>query len=361
MFANLNNVKSNKPGILTAVARKLKLAAAVAAVSLGIASISQAAVSDVTSITTNRYNTGITTTHFGVTGQWATATPANVYTTSYLGNVEGVTSVTTSAGTFVPSGVANAVVRRYKGPNTDILWYRSAPNANNGPTSPTQTLDSIEATNFEQAFSANNILVGTDNLFTNTNNPAGNNTNVERLDVIFGSGFASASTKAFALFDRGFTGVHDKVKVAAITGIDLVTGKPTSYGSMLTLSQGSWGNTNLTGTQDYVVVRRNNDVPNDAYHPSVWLSQGLGGVLIPTSDLATAGTTVYGYSIFAADVASPNPDWTTYPTSTQESSGGLDAIGTVALVYTIIPEPSSLGLLGASAGLLVSRRRARKN
>lgn len=372
MLNAITTIGMNVSKALTSVARQGRkqaiIAAAVAATGLFAAS-QASAYSDVTSITTMT-STGTVSTVSGVSGYGDANTgftPSNSYNLNYQGKDEAVTSVTTSTGTYLASGLANAVVRRTDtGSNTDIIWYQGT----GGPNSSNLTLNASPVSNFSQAFSGNNLLVGTDNLFANSGNTVGNDTNVERLDVLFPFGFQASSSNAFAVFDRGNIDQHDPFKIAAITSVDPTTGAPTSYGPLLTFALGTWGNNQLTPAETYIVTRRDDSITGDTYHPSDEVVQSMGAVLVNTSDLATAGSTIYGYSIFAGDTNGSGNDllnWknpTYFPENTTASglsastdSGGLDAIGTAAVLYSV-PEPTSatLMLLGM-AGLMVRRNK----
>ena len=375
MLNAFSTIGMNVTGTLSKVAklarRQTIVAAAVAATGLIAASQANAANtgSDVTAITTNLTSGFVqqqSMTGYGTAASGFTSD--KTYNLTYLGEDEAVTSVTTSTGTYIPAGLASTTVRRFSGPNTDIIWYEETPQGN--ANTPNLTLYGTPSTSFAQAFAANNLLLGTDNLFTNTGNRAGNDTNVERLDTIYNVGFKASSSTAFTIFDRGVNSQHDGFGIAAITGLD-ANGVPDAYGPLVEYSFGSWGKTSLNGTNNFIVTRQNDDAP-DGYHPSDEdVQQTLGGTLLTTNDLVPTGTTIYGYSLFAADTTDPTGssdlvNWTNptyFPTDTDgggttaaTDAGGLDAIGTTAVLYTAVPEPTTASIFLIAAGGLLARR-----
>lgn len=367
-MSNQNNIIGKSP-VSRALGKIQKLArgkAAVAAAVLGLAATAMPAhamIADATSVSTTLL-TGSSSVVDNVSGGAAygdavTYKNTNTYNVHYAGDDLRVDSITAANGIWTPVSTATVVVRRSTGgPNNDTVW-----SAGTGNTSvKDQYLLSGQTSGFDQAFSGNNLLVGADNLFSNQGDSRGNNTNVERLDMLFSSGFKAANTSAFTIFDRGVDGQHDAFKIAAITGLDQ-NGNPDSYGPLLSFSQGTWGNTDVVAPKEYVVTRHDNSVSSDPWHPSAIVTQAIGGVVIPTSDLVGAGTTIYGYSLFAADTTGSGSqlvDWNNksfFPHTTNSTqTGGLDAVGTTAVLYTAIPEPSTTALAAMAVGALLIRR-----
>jgi hypothetical protein len=252
--------------------------------------------------------------------------------------------------------------------NNDQLWYKGT---GTGVSGSTVSLYGPAVGGFNQAFDTNNLLLGADNLFSTTGNAVGNNTNVDRLDLLF-TGFQASSTSAFGVMERGPTTDHDTFKIAAITAID-AQGNPTGYGKLITESDGTWGKTNLVAASQEIILRKNNNLtPADTLHPSDSTAQPIGGVLIPTSDLVSAGTTIYGYSLFSADVTGSstgsnnqlvNYNNTSFYHSADSTStgGGLDPVAVAVLYNTSpVPEPASASLLLIAAGGILARRPNRR-
>jgi hypothetical protein len=369
MIQHSINKVVHKVGSTVSKASKAILATAAMA-GLGYASNAFAAPADVTAISTT-FTAGATTTVTGVSGYGDSVTgfkSTNTYTIKYLGGDLALSSVTANGLTYVPSAQAQAVVRRNNvGPNNDILWYATQGTVNTTSGS-TITLEGPQESGYNAALSQNNLFVGADNIFGNTGNGHGNNTDVERVDLLYSSGITTNSTKIFTIFDRGLTGQHDGFKIAAITALD-GSGKPSAYGPVITLNAGAWGNTALLPLDGYTVMRKNNTLVNDKFHPSDSTIQTIGGVAVNTTDLEPAGTTIYGYSLFAPDTkgsGSQLVDWTNssfFPTNSNSSAtgiAGLDPQAGSGVLFTCIPEPSTGALLTVVAGAMLTRRSKRR-
>jgi hypothetical protein len=273
-------------------------------------------------------------------------------------------------------------------PLRSLAWYMEG-NARTGlPSNYNYNLLGGYDPNMESLLGGNNLLVGTDNIFTNTGNGTGNHNTIERVDVLFPGGITVDSTLAFTFYDRGTVNNHDSLSVAAITSLGLVNGDPqapTDYGSRVGVTAANYGSANLInaslaggGTfslnRNYAILRNDNPSATDGAGNADYLSgeaqQGIGGVLIQSTNLASVGTTIYGFSIFPSDVASGATgsslaNWqntTNYPTGSTEVGGqGLDLVGASSVLVRsagAIPEPGTLALLpvGAMAFFLKKRR-----
>jgi hypothetical protein len=349
---------------------KLTVAAMAAMTALAMGSATQAAISNVTSLTTS-LTTGASTTVSGQSGYGASYSiykTSSTYNLDFTGEDEAVKTVTAgSLGTYQVSGLGTVTVRRSStGGNNDTVWYAGT---GNGTNKSTVMLDGSLVSGFNQALSSNNLLMGADNVFSNEGNAVGNNTNVDRIDVVFSAGL-TAGTNAFSVMDRGASNDHDAFKIAAITGIG-TNGQPTSYGPLISFGDGTWGNTNLLPVEEENILRKNNTLAGATLHPSDSTAQAIGGVLIQTDSLVSAGTKIYGYSLFSADAkgtGSQLVDWTntTYfpPANATSSGGGLDPVATIAALYTpltAVPEPAMCSLLMFAACGILGRRHRRDN
>lgn len=376
----MSNIHRNTSG-----KRRTTVVAVAAAVAAGLmpAVAPAATIRDITAIST-RTDTGVSLSVSGVAGIGLAGSAykaSSVYTMTYDDTVQKLLSVTAGGTTYSASGMANNVVRRFDGPNNDTLWYatKSAPSASGS----TITVAGPALGGFTQAFDSNNLLVGADNLFVNTGNTVGNNANVDRLDMLFASGITASSLSAFAVTDRGASNDHDAFKIAAVTAVD-ANGNPSNYGPLLSYADGTWGKTNLVPAGGEVVVRRPNTAATASaagtgttvntnpalYHPSDYVDQPIGGMVVRTSDLVAAGTTIYGYSLFAPTVTGTGTqlvNWTNgkyFPEADYTSKGGgLDPTATLAVLFTApstaLPEPATVGVAAVAAvGLLARRRRA---
>lgn len=283
------------------------------------------------------------------------------YDMTWEGKVDQIDRLETAAGTYAAADVASIFVRRSDGAGNDILWYKADAATDRRPIG----IESQAAANVEDAFGRRNLLVGSDNLFANRGDGTGNVSNVERLDFIFSAGLLTGDARGFSIFDRGMSREHDGFKLAAVTSLD-DAGAPSGYGDVLEFQDGAWGNTDLTEESTYLVVRRDRSSESGLFRPSNLRTQSVGGVFVPTTDLAPAGTTIYGYSLLAPDTQGGGAellDWQNtsfYPQKTLndnvDMAGGLDPLGLSSVLFAAVPEPTCmLGLFGA--GLLLLRRR----
>ncbi len=211
------------------------------------------------------------------------------------------------------------------------------------------------------AFLNNNVLNhGTDNIFTNASNGDGNNNNIERVDVIFPAGIASAyaADAGFILCERGNNNAHDGFRIVAILGIN-GSNDPTSFGAVKTCvagngtNNGSWGHPSLSnGNKNLAAYVLRKDAAEPNLRVSSNVNQELGGVFFSLADLGVnSGQTIYGYSLIGPDgIANPSSaqllntnDATVYPLGTTEAQGGgLDLIS----INTFYGTNQALGLEG---------------
>jgi hypothetical protein len=383
MFKNISNISgvSSKLGNLARTARsKTVLAAAVATTGLGLSSTSRGALYPTITAITTSMTVGSTTSVSGVVGVGATYSQfqaPTTYTMNYANDVDAITSVTAGGLTYSVTGQATATAQYNtafgNGDNNDNVWE-----VGTGGTGSTvvnakgPNLGGTSSAAVDKALSGNNILVGADNVFSNTGNPVGDNTDIVRIDMVFPTTITAASSKAFAIYDRGTANDHDAFQIAAITSINPVTKAPTSYGPLVSFSDGSWGTTSIASATQEDIVRLNNSSASTVLHPADLTNQPIGGVLIPTTSLnVAAGTTIYGYSLFSPDVPSNATSAELLETSNSaifpeansgSTGGGLDPVGAIGALYTqtAVPEPASASLLILTAGGYLARRPKRK-
>jgi hypothetical protein len=364
MFNQTMIIEKNISPLTGAIRRgKTVLAAAVAAVGLGIASHAYAAPADVTAVNATLIP-GVPNTVDNISGVGTTSgyTSSHSYDITYDNDDLQLNSLTAGGVTYTAGPIANnVVVNRLSGGNfTDLVFNQGTV----APTATNLTLMGPLVSGAQAALSGNNLLIGADNVLNDAGNPNGNNTNIQRIDVLFTNGIAASLANVFAIFDRGATNAHDGFKIAAITSMS--GGVPTGYGPLLPVPTGTWGTQDVEPASTYSVTRKNDAAGNVNFHPSDALVQPIGGVVIHSTDLATAGTTIFGYSLFADDVTSSGAalaQISNFPTNTTETDGGLDLVGTEAVLFTStsVPEPTTAvaAILGV-AGLLGRRSKRRQ-
>jgi len=173
---------------------------------------------------------------------------------------------------------------------------------------------------------------GSDNVFCNIGNGAGNNNNIQRIDYIFPDGFPvfnNIDQRGFLVMDRGG---NDQLKMAAITGLD-AGGMPSTFGTPVSVLTSDWGNSGITLN---TMVMRGYTEGGDTQHPSANVGvQNLTGVFVDWQSLGLqTNDYIYGYSLAANDVTTNGAYWTQvantnyFPTNTTSGSayGGLDLI-----------------------------------
>lgn len=282
----------------------------------------------------------------------------NTYTLNYGGAVERILSYKAGTVLYNPldykGSIATTLVRvpnpaftGNQANNNNIIYSRLTSNAGS-----TYNLNAPYLGNEQQAFNANNLNYGTDNLFGNTGDGNGNNNNIERLDVVFRRGLLATSALAFAVFERGVVNAHDPFGIAAVTAVD-AEGRPTAYGPLVRFGAGtpfgSYGTTALVPTNSNWLVTRN-QVANQgalATSPSALVTnQTIGGVTIAVSESGTSsslgvapGTVIYGYSLFGGDITGTGGqnllDPSTFPlnSSSTTGAGGIDLVAYTGVVF----------------------------
>jgi hypothetical protein len=316
----------------------------------------------------------------------ATTVTADGQTATFDNDQEAVINFKTTSGTtyYAVAQAQTAFIDRDTAadtyaPNQLSLWYAYT----GATTSP--VYQGQYQTNANTALLGNNLLEGSDNLLTNNDGNTQSSNDVERLDFILDStGQLATTTQAFAVFDRGNDTNHDAFKIAVITGVDS-NGNPTSYGgNLVTVTPNDYDTSaNPVANQNYTVYRYDDtsspdnisDWDNNVTGGSVSTdlgTQGVGGVVLSLANLGiTAGETIYGYSIMAADVyttgtatvainASISSDLvnymntTYYPDNTSDNTtagnktgdGGLDLMDINGVEFSTVevtPEPGAYG------------------
>jgi hypothetical protein len=326
----------------------------------------QVGISNFTSISDAPTSGDSYTGHGGGVGAQPEYMPSSNNTFTYnFGTASGTTSGLLSVNGYIAGGTAytvmaniitSVVMRRVNNTlatgNRDILFFAGSRNpgiSTSGQTNSSFTinLDAPYIPDMSTAFFQNNLLIGTDNIFSNQGNGNGNNNNIERVDVMAGGGFKvlDALKSGFPILERGVYGQHDPFKVAVITSVD-ASGNPATYSNVVSVNTTDYNNINsqnpvADGTYNYFLFRR--DGTNQLEINQHISNQGIGGVALRFADFGiTDGTTIYGYSILANDFNSTSGsdvvDYTNsahFPTNTSETVGGLDLLAVIGIGFQV--------------------------
>jgi len=279
---------------------------------------------------------------------------------TYLNQTLSLERFQAGGETYAISGTADTIhIRRTAGGlNRSHIWYET--------TSSGGDRRSAYINNIEDAILANNLHVGTHNLFANSNN---NVANIERVDLMVTGGFTASDTFAIPVFDFGTNPSHESFSIALITGVD-GAGDPNAYSDLA--STAPFTATNIHEHDSFAIERfsAGNDTSGVPY--SIFTTtndQGPGGVIFTLADFGvSSGTTIYGYSLFGYDVSDGGNsnnliDWnnaTYFPTNTPENNntaGGFDFSGVNGVFFSVIPEPSVFSLGGIAVVFLALCRR----
>jgi hypothetical protein len=314
---------------------------------------SATAQTPVTAVFTHFTNatTATSYTGTGATGNSASGFTGNTYTYEFGTNVSTTNnnqildSFTALSENFHNQTVATMNVQFRRVNNASVtglrkdMWYQSTTaTVNSGGTAqlyPDYVDDSLELLFTRRLFN-----VGIDNVFQNATTT--DNSNIERVDVIFPGGIsATDNTKVgFTVFDRGNAGGHDPFYIAAITSLD-GSGNPSGYDAAVSVTAANYGS-GVGGVVNFITLRQNPGDPGLLFMDAL-TSQNRDGVLVRFTDLGVANNTrIYGYSLFETDdVFSPTSDMVAYtnaayfPTTTDNgSSGGLDPLAIAGLWVT---------------------------
>ena len=276
------------------------------------------------------------------------ASDSSSWNITYDGIEAAITDFTANAVLYLPldESFGSAFARRNTanpGDDQVAVWHRVVVHAPGPPNE--QTVSGRYNNDLDSVFSSRNIYMGAENLFVNDTAATNVETNVERMDYIFAAPMSARDELGFAVFERGRNtgGANGTFKIAAITGID-GGGLPTFTGSsIITVAQNSYGSGTLDGSFRYDVFRKTNFADTDLntiHANNINIGpQGISGVLITSTDLVSAGTFVYGYAVFGADVTAATAaeiyDWDddTYYPQDSDFDNDMDLVSTGALAY----------------------------
>lgn len=292
-----------------------------------------------------------------------------------------VSTVSTANETYNFAGsVASAVyLRRNTGsgnPNNTTAFYSYASYTSSSSATVVGLGDSSPTAG--EVMLSNDLGQGLRNPFANTGGTTSLNSNIERIDFYFADGYTVQADDALVFFDLENQGnFGDGFRIAAYNAVGTVNGvsnAPTTYANTgLLVAPDSFGpavdfpggtnprylrstttnGDNLAANQSLGTIDTANGTPgaNDLY---------LVGILIPLSDLGLiVGQKIYGYSLFAGDVAFADTNqmanWNNsvyYPTNTPADTwGNMDFMGFGAQLARPVPEPSTYGAISLGLGL----------
>ena len=202
-------------------------------------------------------------------------------------------------------------------PTNQIIWIE---NDGHTSTSNATKLHTNQVNNMADTFSHGFYNVGSDNVFDNSTSSQNKN-NIERVDVVFDNGYLvnSADNQYVTVGERG---KNNFIDIAIITSID-GSGTPTAFSTVYRVTTAS-----MTTIEKLPSTVLRKEITDTNFRPSTALNQDVAIRAVKMSDFGIAnGTTIYGYSILPPDYNTGNIlDWTTYPTNTNSSLGGLDLV-----------------------------------
>ena len=219
-------------------------------------------------------------------------------------------------------------------------------------------MDADEVADADAIYLSGTINNGYDNILVNVDDLAQGSIQVEteRVDIIWYQGIQSSEpdNAVFPVIERGG---NDNIAVAAITSLN-TDGTPASYGTLIGIPETFWpGGTNGVSFDDYLILRRetagSDPLPLLNIGPIAGQSaQLVQGVAISFTELGiSANQSVFGYSIFPADVVSgfttgtndvlttgsqtiaggiTLTDISTFPSDTESGDSGLDLVAGVS-------------------------------
>lgn len=266
--------------------------------------------------------------------------------------------------------VGGTVYDRFLSPDTLVLnraspsdrlvniWYtmNSSIIDNVPPTNDEAFLDSDQASDADAIYLTGNLNAGYDNILVNIDPVGGGVIEVEteRVDVIWYSGIQT-SVPANAVFPIIERGGNDNIAVAAITSLNS-DGTPASYGTLIGIPENGWPGTG-SSFNNYLVLRRESAGSTPLPLLPIGTDEGqsaqiIQGVAVSFTELGvSANQSIFGYSIFSADIVSGYTtdtgqivgsgaqtvkagvdltDISTFPTDTNSNDSGLDLVAGVA-------------------------------
>lgn len=327
-----------------------------ACIALPFISSAQQTISSITVSTSAATSSTVNTTSPSDAGN--NIVPSSSYNLLYgQGNDIFVASYTVASTTYDRFLRPDTLVlnRRLASDRLVNIWYTIS-GINTAPTPDEISIIPTPTTDADAIYQTGTLNAGYDNILVNDDDLAGGSIQVEteRVDVIWYQGIqtSSPSTAVFPVIERGG---NDNIAIAAITSLN-VDGTPASYGTLVGIPETFWPGSGQS-FNNYLILRRE----TAGVEPIPLLNIGtlagqaaqvVQGVAVSFNTLGiSANQSIYGYSLFSADVCTgfvsdtndvlttgaqtTKPgidltDITTFPSDTKSDDSGLDLVAGVS-------------------------------
>lgn len=317
---------------------------------------SQTVISSITTSSSTATSSTVNTTSPSDAGN--NINPTSSYDLLYgQGNDIFVSSYTVSSTTYDRFLRPDTLVlnRRLASDRLVNIWY-TINSINTGPEPDQISIIPTPTTDADAIYLTGTLNAGYDNILVNDDDLAGGSIQVEteRVDVIWYQGIqtSSPSTAVFPVIERGG---NDNIAIAAITSLNS-DGTPASYGTLVGIPENFWPGSGHS-YNNYLILRRE----TAGVEPIPLLNIGtiagqaaqvVQGVAVSFNTLGiSANQSIYGYSLFSADVCNgftsntndvlstgsqtvksgiDLTDISTFPSDTKSDDSGLDLVAGVS-------------------------------
>lgn len=274
------------------------------------------------------------------------------YNVNYgVGNDVAVTSYVVSGTTYDRFlSPDTLLLRRTSSSRLVNIWYQLN-QINTLPDPDDLDLDPSIVAEADAIYLSGNLNAGYDNILVNEDDLATGSIEVEteRVDVIWYSGIQTSdpTTAVFPVIERGG---NDNIIIAPITSLDS-NGDPATYGTAIGIGETDWPGTGQTYTA-YLILRRET-VGVDPIPLLNIGSQVVQGMAVSFSEMGiSANQSIFGYSLFPADVANGYVSGTDLTSGAITVAGGVDLTDISTFPTTTLSSDSGLDLVaGVSAAV----------
>ena len=321
-----------------------------------IFAFSQTVISSITTSTSAATSSTVRTTSPSDASN--SISPSSTYDLLYgQGNDVFVSSYTVSSTTYDRFLRPDTLVlnRRLSSDRLVNIWY-TINGLNTAPTPDQLSIIPTPATDADAIYQTGTLNAGYDNILVNDDDLAGGSIQVEteRVDVIWYQGIqtSSPSTAVFPVIERGG---NDNIAIAAITSLNS-DGTPATYGTLVGIPENFWPGSGQS-YNSYLILRR--ETAGTEPIPLLMIGTIVGqaaqvvqGVAVSFTELGvSANQSIYGYSLFSADVCNgfitntgdvlstgsqtvksgiDLTDISTFPSDTKSDDSGLDLVAGVS-------------------------------